>query len=53
MFHKYVDAPLDVNTAELPIHTTVDVDTTVGKLVTEIVPTAAFLQPVVAVPVTV
>ena len=53
VFHEYVDAPLAVNTAVLPIHNVVDVDTTVGKLVTEIVPTAVFVQPEVVVPVTV
>ena len=53
VFHKYVDAPLAVNTAELPTQNMVEVATTVGKLVTEIVPTAVFVQPVLAVPVTV
>lgn len=52
VFHEYVDAPLAANTAVFPVHTDADVATMVGKLVTEIVPTAVLLQPAAVVPVT-
>ena len=53
VFHEYVDAPLAFNTAELPTQTLALVATTVGNAFTVTEPTAVFVQPVVAVPVTV
>ena len=53
VLQEYVDAPLAVNVAELPTHILELVEATIGKLVTEIVPTAEFVQPVKAVPITV
>ena len=53
VLHEYVDAPLAVNTTELPTQTLALVATTVGDAFTVTEPTAVFLQPVVAVPVTV
>ena len=53
VLHEYVDAPLAVNTAEFPAQVVEDVEATIGNALTVTLPTAVFLQPVVAVPVTV
>ena len=53
VFQEYVDAPLAVNTAEFPAQVVEDVEATIGNALTVTLPTAVFLQPVVAVPVTV
>ena len=53
VLQEYVDAPLAVNIAELPAHTDVDVEATIGNAFTVTLPTAVFLQPEVAVPITV
>ena len=48
-----MDAPLAFNTAELPTQTLALVATTVGNAFTVTEPIAVFLQPELAIPVTV
>ena len=53
VFHVKVNAPLAVNVPVEPAQIVADVATTVGNAFTVTLPTAVFLHPVVAVPVTV